>query len=110
MIAEREPLSLNLWRSPELLSSPASAGDSAIRDPLLEMRERQLQWLQLVAHSPTRALQSALKDLGWSIRRNVLCERAPRWPCLDPELNYPGEVLLDPVDSFPQPGAGGRPW
>ena len=121
---QRQPLHLNLWRSPLALFSP-SLGDSTLRDPVLEMRERQLRWLQLLANSlgivgivhrvvalvddcwvePTPALGSALKEFGWTVRRNMECLRGADWPQLTPESSYPGPVLLDPVDQFPTPGA-----
>ncbi len=40
--------------------------------------------------------------MGWTIRRNKECLRALRWLAVDLELSYPGKVLLDPVDSFPE--------
>ena len=124
LFAKRQPLHLNLWRSPVVLFSP-SLGESTVRDPMLEVRERQLQWLQLLANSPsnvgtihravawadgswlepTPALRSALNDMGWSVRRNVDCLRSANWPQLTPEAGYPGTVLLEPVDQFPMPGA-----
>ena len=124
VVADKDPLHLNLWRSPEALSSP-SLGDSALRDPLLEARERQLRWLHLVCNlpgivgqvhrfvapmdgawqDPTASLRHALLDVGWSLERNPLCLRAQEWPCVEPEVSYPGTVILEPVDSFPEVGA-----
>ena len=95
LFVQRQPLYLNLWRSPFVLFSP-SLGDSMLQDPMLEVRERQLRWLQLlvnpvsiagIAHravawaeggwlEPTPALRSAVVDLGWSMHRNVDCLRA----------------------------------
>ena len=45
------PLELNVWRAPEVLHGPP-LGESAVREPLEEVRERQLRWLQLVANLP----------------------------------------------------------
>ena len=45
------PLELNVWRAPEVLHGPP-LGDSAVREPLEEVRERQLRWLQLVTNLP----------------------------------------------------------
>ena len=120
---DTSPLHLNVWRSPELLSSPA-LGDTAILDPLLEVRLRQLHWLQLLVNlpglvgtvhrlvaslsgrfvEPTRSLRSALSSIGWSVHRNFLSHRSAPWPQLDPEISYPGPVHLEPVDQFPIPG------
>ena len=50
-IQAKVPLELNVWRAPEVLHGPP-LGDSAIREPLEEVRERQLRWLQLVANLP----------------------------------------------------------
>ena len=124
LYARRLPLHLNMWRSPAVLFSP-SLGDSMLRDPMLEVRERQLRWMHLLTNSPgivgtvhravawvdgcwlepTPALRSALKDFGWSVRRNVDCLRTVAWPVVSPEVSYPGPVVLEPVDAFPLPGA-----
>ena len=124
LFVQRQPLYLNLWRSPFVLFSP-SLGDSMLQDPMLEVRERQLRWLQLLVNSvsivgiahravawmeggwlePTPALRSAIGDMGWSICRNVDCLRAVGCPCIAPEVSYPGTVLLEPVDQFPALGA-----
>jgi hypothetical protein len=45
------PIRVNAWRAPEVLMGPP-LGDSAVRDPVLAMRERQLRWLQVVANAP----------------------------------------------------------
>ena len=123
LILDKSPMKLNLWRSPELLSSPA-LGDAAILDPLLEVRLRQLQWLQLLTNlpglvgtvhrlvaslsdgftEPTPSLRSALSAVGWHLQRNLLCHRSTSWPLLDPEVSYPGPVELEPLDQFPIPG------
>ena len=96
-------------------------GDTALREPTLEMRERQLCWLQLVSNSlgpagvihrllawsdgrwvePSKSLAAALQSVGWSVRRNEGCLRASRWPQLDPEETYSGVVELQPQDTFP---------
>ena len=100
-------------------------GDSVVRDPVLEMRERQLRWWQVVANipglvgtvhrlvawqqdewqEPTLAMASALRAVGWRARRNESCLRAAAWPVVAPERSYPGEVVLQPVDWFALPGA-----
>ena len=123
-ISKKAPLHLNAWRSPELLGG-LPLGDTAVREPLLEVRERQLRWLQLLANlpgivgivhrvvacpaatwdEPSAALRAAVKSLGWQVRRNVSCLRAAAWPLLEPELSYPGAIDVVPVDSFPAPGA-----
>ena len=92
LLSAKSPLQLSVWRSPEVLCGPP-LGDTALRDPLYEMRERQLCWLQLLANlpglvgyvhrhlawvEPTPALQAALKSVRWSIRRNPHCLRAVR--------------------------------
>ena len=124
VVAIKPPVSLNFWRSPEILSSPA-LGDTALLDPLLEARTRQFQWLHLLANlpglvgtvhrsvatlngpwsEPTPALSCALQALGWTIQRNPLCLRSLSWPLVDPEISYPGTVTLYPVDQFPLSGA-----
>ena len=43
-IGPKRPFELNEWRAPEVLMGPPF-GDSAVRDPVLEVRERQLRWL-----------------------------------------------------------------
>ena len=100
-------------------------GDTALRDSLLEMRERQLRWLQLLANmpglvgsvhrtaawrsgqyeEPSAALLAALRSMGWSIVRNLPCLRAQEWPCVAKEYSYPGSIQLTPVDWFPEDGA-----
>ena len=96
-----------------------------MRDPVLEMRDRQLRWLVLVSnlpglvgyihrvvarrgrqwHEPNKALRTALRAVGWTPRRNMMCLRAQVWPEVMAEAGYPGEVLLQPVDDFPMLGA-----
>lgn len=90
-------------------------------DPVMEVRLRQLRWAQLLANvpslvgvvhchvawdgstwrEPTAALSSALQSVGWHLRRNPTCGRAPSWPFLLPEPTYFGNVVLQPIDSFP---------
>ena len=121
LLATKAPLQLNAWRSPETLCG-LPLGDTALRDPSFEVRLRQLVWLQLLAnlHSvvglihrslawqqdtwvePSPALQAALQSVGWSVHRNAQCLRATQWPAVSPELPYPGDILLQPEDSFPQ--------
>ena len=119
-VASKFPLHLNCWRAPEVLMGPP-LGDSAIREPMLEVRERQLRWLHVLINLPSTvglahrvvagmgdtwqelpgALASALHMLGWHVRRNGLCSRAQQWPLLESEVTYPGSVEMQPVDSFP---------
>ena len=121
LMAVKAPLQLNHWRAPEVLMGPP-LGDSALRDPVWEMRTRQVRWLQLVANlpglvgavhrvvacsageysEPTPALQTALRAVGWSVARNERCLRAQEWPRLAPELGYPGQIRKEPVDDFPE--------
>ena len=51
MLAAKHPLNLNSWRAPEVLSGPPF-GESAIRDPVFELRLRQLCWLHLLVNMP----------------------------------------------------------
>ena len=98
------PLHLNVWRAPEVLMGPPF-GETLVRDPVLEVRERQLRWLQLIYNmpglvgdvhravswtgsqwtEPSQAFRAALKAMGWTIRRNELCTRARSWPRVEPE-------------------------
>ena len=100
-------------------------GESALWDPVLELRQRQVCWMQLLYNSPgmvgdvhrfvawdgdtwcepSAAVRSAMKSLGWSVQRNKECARARGWPRLQPELGYLGQISVTPVDDFPQPGA-----
>ena len=118
------PMRLNEWRAPEVLMGPPF-GESRVRDPVLDMRHRQLQWLALLCNmpglvgevhravawpgprwdEPNHALRAALKAVQWTVRRNPQCLRARGWPVVLPEGSYSGEVLLHPVDDFPMPGA-----
>ena len=119
-VSGKSPLLLNGWRSSDALMGPPF-GSSAVRAPMLEVRERQLRWLHVLANLPTvvglvhrvvagsgpawleppGALASALADVGWSLHRNHTCLRAQRWPELAPEECYLGSVVLQPVDAFP---------
>ena len=114
------PLRVNQWRAPEVLMGPPF-GESGVRDPMLEARERQLRWLVVVCNlpglvgevhravagggrqwlEPNKALRAALKAVGWTVRRNERCHRAANWPVVLAEEGYQGEVLLQPVDDFP---------
>ena len=120
LLAAKFPLKLNTWRAPEVLMGPP-LGDSALRDPMWEMRTRQLCWLQLVAtlpglvgvvhrevaclggawEEPTAALRAALQAVGWRAVRNEACLRGEDWPQLTPEAAYPGDICMLPVDDFP---------
>ena len=124
LLSSKAPLRLSVWRSPEVLCGPP-LGDTALRDPVFEMRLRQLQWLQLLVNlpglvgcvhrtvawkddawvEPTLALQSALQSISWTVHRNTSCLQASQWPTVSSEAPYPGEILLSPVDSFPLIGA-----
>lgn len=123
-LGPKHPLLLNEWRAPEVLTGPPF-GDSAVRDPLLEVRERQLRWMHLVCNmpglvgdvhravawageqwcEPSQAFQSALRAVGWSVRRNPECVRAHGWPVVAPEGRYPAAVVLQTIDDFPEDGA-----
>ena len=120
----KPPLNLNSWRAAEVLMGPP-LGESGLRDPVQEMRQRQLCWLQLVCNQPglvgtvhravaaeadqlqepSAALLAAMKAVGWKILRNQECLRSHRWPMVEVECSYPGVVVLSPVDSFPEEGA-----
>ena len=120
MLSSKRPLQLSVWRSPEALCGPP-LGDTALQAPAMEMRQRQLQWLQIVINhpglagyvhravawcrgawkEPNSSLRSALKSTGWSLRRNLHCLRASQWPTVLPEESYPGTIRLQPEDSFP---------
>ena len=121
LLATKAPLQLSVWRSPAALCG-LPLGDTALRDPCFEVRLRQLVWLQLLANlpsvvgllhrhlawqndtwmEPTPALHSALQSFSWSVHRNPQCHRAAQWPAVSPEMAYPGTILLQPQDSFPQ--------
>jgi hypothetical protein len=123
-ICTKPPLYLNLWRAPDVATG-LPLGASAVCDPVFAVRERQLCWLQLLVNLPslagcvhraaagrtsgwresTAALRSALKSVGWSMRRNLACARASQWPWVAPEIGYPGTIKLSPEDSFPAAGA-----
>ena len=118
-VSAQSPLHLNTWRAPEVLMGPP-LGQCAVLDPVLALRQRQLQWLQLIANSPdlvgfvhrhvawdglqwrepSKSLAAALQAMGWSVRRNLSCARTPSWPLVLPELSYPGPITLSFVDSF----------
>jgi hypothetical protein len=120
LLMAKFPLQLNSWRAPEVLMGPP-LGESALQDPVWEMRTRQLHWLQLVANTPSlvgivhrevaflsgiwkepsAALGAALRAVGWRALRNETCLRSLTWPQLAPEALYPGEICMDPVDDFP---------
>ena len=51
MLATKAPLRLNSWRAPEVVAGPAF-GDTAILDPMAEIRKRQLCWLHLLVNLP----------------------------------------------------------
>jgi hypothetical protein len=122
LLAVKFPLQLNVWRAPEVLLGPP-LGASALLDPAWELRVRQLRWLQQVANlqslvgvihrvvacaagvwdEPTLSLKAALLAVGWSIARNEVCLRSAGWPMLQPELGYPGRIVLEPVDDLPEP-------
>ena len=124
LLSAKAPLKLNVWRSPEVLCG-LPLGDTALQDPLYEIRERQLRWLQLLVNlpgvvgdthrhvawqqeawvEPTAALRTALASMRWSICRNTRSLQATQWPIVSPEPEYPGEIRLSPEDSFPLPDA-----
>ena len=116
----KAPIHLNGWRAEEVLHGPP-LGESAVQNPVLEMRIRQLRWLRVLVNLPSivglahrvvagmqaqwqeppGALASALQAVGWKLRRNAACHQAQAWPVVVPETGYPGQVVLQPVDSFP---------
>ena len=120
----KPPLNLNVWRAPEVVCG-LPLGDSSVKDPMLEVLERRLSWVHLVANlpslagtvhravacpsatwsEPTPSLSSALQTMGWSLQPNPLCGRSSAWPMLLPEPRFSGSVALHPVDSFPPEGA-----
>ena len=120
IVGAKFPLRLNGWRAPEVLMGPP-LGESAVRDPRVEMCVRRVSWLQLLANSPgivgvvhrlvacpvgswvepCRALQSGLVALGWSVQRNMACLQARAWPELLSEPAYLGAVHMDACDVFP---------
>ena len=51
-IVSKAPLHLNCWRAPEVVMGPP-LGASAVRDPVLELRTRQLRWLQVLVNLPS---------------------------------------------------------
>ena len=103
IVPSRKPLSLNSWRAPEVVMGPP-LGDCALLDPALEMRHRQLRWALVLANSPglvgtihrsvafhggnwvepSLSLRQALKDVGWTLRRNLFSHLATNWPDLHP--------------------------
>jgi len=117
-VSSQAPLQLNCWRASEIVAGPL--GRTAVRDPVLEVRQRQLRWALLIANcpslvglvhrhvawsglewkEPSLALASALKSVRWSMRRNTSCRRSLSWPHLAPEPHFPGPISLQPVDSF----------
>jgi hypothetical protein len=119
-ISSKLALKLNVLRAPEVIMGP-TLGDTAVREPLLEARKRQLRWLHLLTNmpgfvetvyrffasigggwvEPSAALSAALSSVSLSLRRNVECLRAVAWPHLLPETSYAVELELQPVDSFP---------
>ena len=83
-IQAHSPLHLTNWRASEILTGPP-LGDTAVCEPILEVRLRQLRWVQLISNLPTlvgvvhraagwnglfwkepsAALAAALSSLGW---------------------------------------------
>jgi hypothetical protein len=124
LASPKPPLSLNPWRAPEVVGG-LPLGDSAVKEPLFEVLERRLCWVQLLANlpglvgtihrivafqnetwvEPSPSLSSALRTMGWSIRRNTLCLRAQNWPLVVAEPSFAGTIHLRPIDSFPLDGA-----
>ena len=48
-IGAKAPLWVNGWRAPEVLTGP-QFGDTLVMDPVLNLRERKLLWMQLVCN------------------------------------------------------------
>ena len=101
-------------------------GDCAVRDVGEEALTRRLQWLLVLANQPglvgtahrflatlagpawvepTPALAEAAASLHWNVWINRSSPRATGWPHLAPEWAYSGDVLLEPEDPPPPPGA-----
>jgi hypothetical protein len=51
MLATKAPLQLSSWRAPEVVTGPAF-GDTALLDPMADVRRRQLCWLHLLVNLP----------------------------------------------------------
>ena len=86
------PVRVNDWRAPEVLMGPPF-GDSAVRDPVLEMRERQLR-LQLVRNMPVLA-----GEVHWEVA----------WPCrptTPPQRNTITPPLFETPHRLPDPPGG----
>ena len=115
-----QPLCLSHFAAAEVLSGPP-LGACAVRDPRLEMLVRRLRWLQHVGnHSglvgtyhrflasprggdweePSPALRAALNALEWKVQCNPTALCARRWPHLEPELRYTGDVTLTPSEDL----------
>ena len=121
------PFRLARWAAPEVLMG-LPFGDSCIRDPMLEIRSRQICWLHELANSnnivgrlhralatwsgrwdpywfePTPSLKSALISLGW--RLHVKDTSLPdSWPVLPEDPRLTADVVTDPCSGDIPDGA-----
>jgi hypothetical protein len=121
-----EPLHLNQYAAAEVLGG-LPLGCHAIRDPRQEILSRRLRWLQALANhagllgrlhrhlacpgsvwsEPSAPLVCALSYLGWRVRRNTHALGTSKWPALDPEPTYSGQIRYDPDDA---PAPAGAVW
>ena len=121
LIRAKHPLKLSHYAASEITSG-LPLGACAFRDPRLEMLTRRIRWLRILSNAqglvgtvhrtlatlddaswkePSAALVAGLHVPNWSIYRNTSCARASRWPHLDPEPTYSGDVILTPQDDDP---------
>ena len=121
MIRHKHPLKLSHYAASEVTSG-LPLGACAFRDPRLEMLTRRVRWLRVLSNAqglvgtvhrtlatldspswkePSAALVAGLHALNWTIHRNTLCARASRWPHLDSERAYSGDVILAPKPDDP---------
>ena len=108
---------LHCWRAPLVLMDPPLRS-YAVREPMMEFRERQLCWLHVLANlrtlvallhwlvgwagpvwrEPPGTLASALQDVGRQARCNAVYLRASCWLAVEPEPHCAGRVAVQPVD------------
>ena len=121
LVARKAPLELANFCAAEAVCGPP-LGACAARDPRLEVAARRMRWLNMISNQvglvgtvhrqlaspsgttwmePSPALASTLSEFGWTVVRNVVSMRATRWPELDPEPAYSGQVILTPRDGLP---------
>ena len=116
MVARKAPLALSHYAASEVLHGPP-LGACAVVDPRREVLVRRLKWLAVIANMPglvgavhrllattpgpswrehSGALAAALAEVQWSVSRNLASPRGCRWPLVEPELSFRGEVFLEP--------------